>query len=86
MFLLQCLVTRMVNQNDMELLQSVSVLGWPGRTFYLLHGVPLVSIGLSLTASVGVLLFLNIPPRNLWHRSIAERLAIYTAVCDLLYR
>ncbi|ELT98200.1 hypothetical protein CAPTEDRAFT_212407 [Capitella teleta] len=66
---------------------GLPVFGLPGDDFYILHGLALCSLGLSIIASTFVLVYLlffasNKPVRR---RQIGERLVVYLAIYDLCF-
>ena len=56
--------------------------------FYLIHGLALVSLSVSIIISIGVIIYLfkSSPEKNLFKRQIGERLVVYLSIVDLCYR
>ena len=73
----------MIDENS-----SVPLYGLPGATFYVIHIEALSSLSLSLVASGSVLanLFVYQKHINMWKKPIVERLIVYLATADFLYR
>ena len=64
---------------------GLEVFGYPGSTFYGIHITAIISLCLSICASVAVIIyfFLSSQQKNVWRRPIGERLVLYLALSDL---
>ena len=56
--------------------------------FFLIHGLALACLGISIIVSIGVItyLFKSSAEKNLFKRQIGERLVVYLSIVDLCYR
>ena len=63
----------------------VPVYGLGTYAFHLVHGLALVSLGVSIVFSAGVLFYMLFPWQRFTSRPIGERLVVYLALCDLMF-
>ena len=55
--------------------------------FYVIHGLALASLGISILISIAVLFYLlKSGDKNVFRKPIGERLVVYLAMVDLCYR
>ena len=65
---------------------DVSVYGWPGYQFYLIHIGALVSLTSSISVSSCLLVMLiKKSLKDFWHSPIGERMVVYLSFCDLAF-